>query len=73
MATGGAAGPYGRLSERQMQVLREMADGKANKEIARQLGVAPATIKTHVAQVIALLGAANRTEAAARARGLGLI
>ena len=73
LAAGGVAGPYGRLSERQMQVLREMADGKANKEIARHLGVSPATIKTHVAQVIALLGAANRTEAASRARSLGLI
>lgn len=73
LAGGGATGPYGRLSERQMQVLHEMADGKANKEIARQLGISPATIKTHVAQVIALLGAANRTEAAARARSLGLI
>ena len=68
-----AHAPYGRLSERQVEVLRQMSAGRANKEIARELGLSPATVKTHVAQVIALMGAANRTEAAARARALGLI
>lgn len=65
--------PYGRLSERQGEVLRHMADGRANKEIACALGLSPATVKNHVAQVIALMGAANRTEAAAKARALGLV
>jgi len=65
--------PYGRLSERQSQVLRSLAEGRANKEIARDLGLTPNTVKTHVAQVMALLGAANRTEAAAKARALGLL
>lgn len=68
-----AEAPYGRLSERQGEVLRHMADGRANKEIALALGLSPATVKNHVAQVIALLGAANRTEAAAKARSLGLV
>jgi len=65
--------PLGRLSGRQGDVLRLMAEGRANKEIARELGVSPATVKTHVAQVIAVMGAANRTEAVARARESGLI
>ncbi len=69
----GAEAPFGRLSGRQVQVLQLLAEGRANKEIARELGLAPNTIKTHVGQVMALLGASNRTEAAAKARSLGLI
>ncbi len=64
---------YGRLGVRQRDILEQMADGRSNKEIARTLGLSPATVKTHVAQVIAVLGATNRTEAAARARAQGLI
>jgi len=64
---------YGRLGSRQRDILEQMADGRSNKEIARTLGLSPATVKTHVAQVIAVLGATNRTEAAARARAQGLI
>jgi DNA-binding NarL/FixJ family response regulator len=65
--------PFGRLSERQAQILRRMSEGLANKEIARELGLSPTTVKTHVAHVMSLLGAANRTEAAAKARALGLV
>lgn len=65
--------PYGRLSERQAQILRRLAEGRANKEIARELGLSPTTVKTHVAHVMSLLGAANRTEAAAKARSFGLL
>jgi len=61
------------LTGRQLEVARLMARGQTNKDIARSLGIAPATIKTHVAQVIALTGAANRTEAAMRAGELGLL
>lgn len=64
---------YGRLGARQRDILGQMADGRSNKEIARTLGLSPATVKTHVAQVIAVLGATNRTEAAAKARAQGLI
>ncbi len=60
-------------TDRQRQVLTLIAKGQSNKEIARQLGVSPATIKTHVASAIAAVGAANRTEAAIRARELRLI
>lgn len=65
--------PMGRLSSRQRDVLDQMARGRANKEIAQFLGLSPATVKTHVAHIIAVIGATNRTEAANRARELGLV
>lgn len=65
--------PRDLLTSRQLDVLRMMAEGLTNKEIARRLELSPATIKTHVAQIIAAVGATNRTEAAARARALSLI
>ncbi len=62
-----------RITVRQHEVLRLLATGHSNKEIAIALGLSPATIKTHVAQAMATIGASNRAEAAARAVGLGLI
>ena len=62
-----------RVTERQLDVLRLIATGGSNKEIARDLDLSPATIKAHAAAAIAALGAANRTEAVMRARELGLI
>lgn len=64
---------YGRISARHRDVLDQLARGRSNKEIARLLGLSPATIKTHVAHIIASFGAANRTEAAAQARAAGLV
>jgi len=61
------------LTDRQMQVLHLLANGSANKQIARDLGISPSTAKAHVAQVLSALGAANRTEAVALARGRGLL
>jgi two-component system, NarL family, nitrate/nitrite response regulator NarL len=66
-------GGYGTLSERQIMVLERVSMGRSNKEIARELAISPATVKAHVAQIIAVLGVSNRIEAAARARSLGLI
>ena len=60
------------LSPRQRDVLSLLAQGRSNKEIAIALGVAPATVKTHVAQLLAAIGATNRTDAAARARAAGI-
>ena len=60
-------------TDRQRQVLTLIAQGHSNKAIARTLGVSPATVKTHVANAIASVGAANRAEAAIRARDLKLI
>lgn len=61
------------LSERELEVLRLVAAGLSNREIARQLVVSTGTAKTHVHNLCGKLGARNRTEAAARARELGLL
>jgi DNA-binding NarL/FixJ family response regulator len=68
-----ANGDIARLTDRQIDVLRRMAQGGSNKEIALALSLSPATVKTHAAAIIAALGAGNRTEAAIKARELGLI
>ena len=54
-------------------MLRLLATGRSNQRIAHDLVVALDTVKKHVTHVLAKLGAANRTEAVARARQLGLI
>lgn len=54
------------LTPRQRQVLAGIARGRQTKEIARELGVSEATVKTHLARACARLGAANRAEAVAR-------
>jgi DNA-binding CsgD family transcriptional regulator len=61
------------LSERELEVLHELAAGRANKEIAARLHVSPNTVKTHVANLFAKLGARRRTEAIRRARELGIV
>jgi LuxR family transcriptional regulator, maltose regulon positive regulatory protein len=61
------------LTNRELEVLRLLAAGSSNQRIARDLFVALDTVKKHVTHVLDKLGAANRTEAAARARQLGLI
>ena len=62
-----------RLTERQIAVLRLVAEGCSNKEIARTLDLAPSTVKTHLAHIQGLLGAKNRTDASTRARDLHLL
>jgi len=61
------------LSERELDVLRLLADGRSNKEIASRLFLAEGTVKNHVTNVLAKLNARDRTQAALRARSLGLI
>ena len=61
------------LTDREVEVLRLIAAGRSNQHIARDLVLALDTVKKHVSHVLGKLGAANRTEAAARARELGLI
>ncbi len=61
------------LSRRELEVLHLMALGRSNQEIARQLFVAPGTVKAHTASIYRKLEVANRTEAAARARQLGIL
>ena len=61
------------LTDREVEVLRLLAAGRSNQRIAHELVVTLDTVKKHVTHVLAKLGAANRTEAVARARQLGLI
>ncbi len=50
-----------------------LAAGKSNPEIAEELVVVLDTVKKHVSHILGKLGAANRTQAVARARALGLL
>jgi DNA-binding NarL/FixJ family response regulator len=61
------------LTERQMQVLKLLAEGKPNKAICRELGIEAGTAKAHIASIFRALDAFNRTEAVAQAKQLGLI
>jgi LuxR family maltose regulon positive regulatory protein len=61
------------LTSRELEVLEMLAAGTSNQAIASQLVVTLDTVKKHVSHVLSKLGAANRTEAVARARELGLI
>lgn len=61
------------LSPRETEVLRLVAGGSANKSIARELGIKPATVERHVANVYRKLGASGRADAALAAAGLGLV
>ena len=61
------------LTIREVEVLRLLAAGRSNQAIADQFVVTLDTVKKHVGHVLGKLGAANRTEAVARARELGLI
>ncbi len=62
-----------RLSERETDVLRLLARGASNREIAEQLVLAEGTVKNHVSNILMKLHAANRTHAATLARERGLI
>ena len=61
------------LTSRELEVLEKLAAGRSNQAIARELVVTLDTVKKHVGHVLGKLGAANRTEAVARARELSLI
>ena len=61
------------LTDRQRDVLRLMAEGHSNKTIGRLLSIAPDTVKTHVSQIFAELGAVNRADACMKGRSLGLV
>jgi LuxR family transcriptional regulator, maltose regulon positive regulatory protein len=61
------------LTSREVEVLRLLATGRQNQQIARELVVAPSTVKKHITHIFEKLGATNRTEATDRARQLGLL
>ena len=61
------------LTERELDVLRAVADGLSNREAAALLFLSEGTVKNHVTNVLAKLGVRDRTQAALRARTLGLL
>ena len=61
------------LSERELEVLRLLAVGKANADIARELYLSPHTVRNHISNIMSKLQIANRTEAAAYAIKSGLV
>ncbi|PAW67661.1 MAG: DNA-binding response regulator [Opitutia bacterium Tous-C1TDCM] len=61
------------LSARELDVLRFLASGFSNKEIGAQLKISEGTVKNHMTNVLGKLGALDRTQAALRARELGLV
>jgi NarL family two-component system response regulator LiaR len=61
------------LTDRETEVLRLIAQGKANKEIAAALVIGEKTVKTHVSNILSKLGVASRTQAALYAVRIGLV
>jgi two-component system, NarL family, response regulator len=61
------------LSQREIQILRQMALGKSNKEIGQVLYISEYTVKNHVRSILKKLNAIGRTEAIAIASGRGLV
>jgi two-component system NarL family response regulator len=62
-----------RLTPRELATLQLMADGKANKEIASELGISERTVKTHLGHLFEKLGVTSRTEAIGVASRRGLV
>jgi DNA-binding NarL/FixJ family response regulator len=65
--------PPGLLTPREVEVLRLLAQGQTNREIARELSIALSTVKNHVQHIITKLGVSDRTQAAVRAVELGVL
>jgi len=62
-----------KLTDRELEVLNFLAQGKTNKEIARSLAITERTVKFHVSSILGKLGAGNRTEAVTLAAQRGLV
>jgi DNA-binding NarL/FixJ family response regulator len=62
-----------RLTGREQDVLAAIARGRANREIARELGLSEKTVKTHVSAILAKLGVQDRTQAALHAVRAGIV
>jgi DNA-binding NarL/FixJ family response regulator len=61
------------LSDRELDVLRLIADGASNKEIAAQLVIAEGTVKNHITNILGKLGVRDRTQAALKAKEMGIL
>lgn len=68
-----AAAAHDDLTPREVEVLRQLAQGRSNKEIANTLAIGDETVKTHVGSVLAKLGVENRAQAAVQALKRGLV
>jgi len=68
-----ALNPFTELTDREMDVLRLIADGKNNREIARQLVISEKTVKSHVTNILSKLQLADRTQAAIFAWREGIV
>jgi DNA-binding NarL/FixJ family response regulator len=62
-----------KLTERETEVLRQLASGKSNKEIASEMYISETTVKTHVSNILMKLGVPSRTQAALYAVRIGLV
>jgi len=69
----GAAALPEQLTDRELEVLRQLAKGRQNKEIATELWISERTVKFHVSAILAKLAVGNRTEAVSKAAQLGLV
>lgn len=69
----GTATPPPLLSARELDVLRQVARGRTNKEIAHTLYVTEGTVKNHLTNIFTRLGVLDRTQAALKARDLGIV
>jgi DNA-binding CsgD family transcriptional regulator len=65
-------GSWESLSKRETQVLRELATGKNNSEIARALYISPETVKKHISNILGKTGSGNRVQAAVEAVRKGI-
>jgi NarL family two-component system response regulator LiaR len=73
VAGGAGDRPEDQLTEREMEVLKCLAQGRSNKEIGAQLFISEKTVKTHVGSILDKLGLADRTQAALYAVKRGLV
>jgi ATP/maltotriose-dependent transcriptional regulator MalT len=61
------------LSSREQSILERIGQGQSNKEIAKELSIAPETVKSHIKNIFIKLAVRKRAQAVARAQGLGLV
>ena len=61
------------LTSRELEVLRQIVDGKSNREIATVLSISEATVKSHINNILSKLGVSDRTQAATRALQRGIV
>jgi len=65
--------PASDLTQRELEILQKISDGKSNKEIADVLSITEATVKGHVSNILIKLGAGDRTEAVTTALKRGIV